>query len=59
MITVLSERLKGNDMKVETDITTKQHTLAFEKRRIKLDKAESREFERWLEQRRARLNEGR
>ena len=43
-------------MIVETDFTTKQHTLVFEERRIELDKAESREFNRWFERKRQELD---
>jgi hypothetical protein len=42
-------------MIVETDFTSKKHTLVFENRRINLDKSESKEFERWFEQRRQDL----
>ena len=42
-------------MKVETDFTSKRHTLVFESRRIDLDKSESQEFESWFEQRRQDL----
>lgn len=43
-------------MIVETDFTTKRHTLVFEKhgfstnKRIDLDESESRELDLWLEQ---------
>ncbi len=42
-------------MIVETDFTSKRHTLVFESRRINLDDSESREFESWFEQRRRDL----
>jgi len=42
-------------MQVETDFTSKRHTLVFEERRIKLNDKESREFEKWFEQRRQAL----
>ena len=37
-------------MIVETDFTSKRHTLVFENRRIDLDKSESCELNLWLEQ---------
>ena len=36
-------------MLVETDFTSRRHTLAFEGRRIDLTKKESEEFESWLD----------
>ena len=37
-------------MKVHTDFTSGRHTLVFENQRISLNKSESRELDRWLEQ---------
>lgn len=40
-------------MIVQTDFTTKRHTLVFQDRRIQLTDLESREFERWFEGKKA------